>query len=76
MGWVLVLFFIAAGAAILIGLFTQVWVPAIQLQRFSRTFAGRPEAVEAFNRVLAIYGWRARLAVKLFKIPPPPGISA
>jgi hypothetical protein len=28
MGWVLALFFIAAGAAILVGLFTQVWVPA------------------------------------------------
>jgi hypothetical protein len=76
MGGVLALFFLAAGAAILIGLFMQVWVPAIQLQRFSRTFAGRPEAVEAFNRVMAIYGWRARLAVKLFKIPPPPDISA
>jgi hypothetical protein len=76
-GAVLALFFLAAGAAILIGLFTQVWVPAIQLRRFARIFAGRPDdAAEAYRRILAIYGWRARLAVKLFKIAPPPTFSA
>lgn len=65
----------AAIASIVISLFVQVWIPAIQLRRFARTFAGRPQALEAYNRVLAVYGWRARLAIKLFKIPPPPGIS-
>ena len=67
---------VAAVASILISLFAQVLIPAVQLRRFSRVLAGRPEAVEAYKRILAIYGWRARLAIKLFNIPPPPGISA
>lgn len=67
-------FFVAAGASILLGLALQVWIPATMFRRFSRIFADRPDAAaEAFNRVLAVYGWRARLAVKLFKIPVPPG---
>jgi len=69
-------FFVVAGFAILLGLLLQVWIPAVQLRRFSRVFAGRPEAVEAFNRVIQIYGWRARLACKLFSIPIPPGVQA
>lgn len=75
MGAVLALFFVAAGVAIVLGLFMQVWVPAIQLRRFSRIFAGRPEATEAFERVFAIYGWRARLACKIFRIPTPSGFQ-
>jgi len=69
-------FFVVAGFVILLGLLLQVWIPAVQLRRFSRIFAGRPEAVEAFNRVVQLYGWRARLACKLFSIPIPPGIQA
>jgi hypothetical protein len=65
----------AATASIVISLFFQVWIPAIQLRRFARIFADRPKAIEAYKRVLAVYGWRARLAIKLFKIPPPPGSS-
>jgi hypothetical protein len=68
-------FFLFAGAAILVSLLTMVWVPAVQLRRFSRTFAGRPELVAALNRVFRIYGWRARLAARLFRIPVPPGVA-
>ncbi len=50
----------------------QVWIAAVQIRRFSHWFAGRPEAEEALNRVFDIYGWRARLAVRLFRIPLPP----
>jgi hypothetical protein len=71
---VFVVFFVAAAMSIVLGLILQVWVAAVQLRRFSRIFAGRPEAREAFSRVLATYGWRARLAVRLFRIPVPPGI--
>ena len=69
-------FFVVTGFAIVFGLLLQVWIPAVQLRRFSRIFSGRPEAVEAFNRVVQVYGWRARLACKLFSIPIPPGVRA
>jgi hypothetical protein len=60
--------------AIVLGLVLQVWIPAVQFRRFSRIFANRPDAAaQAFDRVLDIYGWRARLALKVFKIPVPPG---
>jgi hypothetical protein len=72
----LIVFFVVAGFAILSGLLLQIWIPAVQLRRFSRIFAGRPEAIEAFNRVVQVYGWRARLACKLFSIPIPPGVQA
>lgn len=71
---VFVAFFAAAAASIVIGLILQIWIAAVQLRRFSSIFAGRPEAAEAFTRVLATYGWRARLAVRLFRIPVPPGV--
>jgi hypothetical protein len=58
--------------SILIGLFTQVWVAAAQLRRFSKVFAGRPDAEQALDKVLSVYGWRARLASVLFRIPIPP----
>ena len=68
--------FVFGGASILLSLLTMIWVPAVQLRQFSRTFAGRPELVQALNRVFQIYGWRARLAVRLFRIPLPPGVAA
>ena len=71
---VFVAFFGAAAASIVLGLALQVWSAAVQLRRFSSIFAGRPEAAEAFARVLATYGWRARLAVRLFRIPVPPSV--
>ena len=77
--WRDVLFYaglVLAGASILLSLLTMVWVPAVQLRRFSRAFAGRPELVQALNRVFQVYGWRARLAVRLFRIPMPPGVLA
>ena len=70
---VLVAFFVAAALSIFVGLGLQIWIPAVQLRRLSRIFAGRPEAAEAFTRVLETYGWRARLACRLFRIPLPPG---
>jgi hypothetical protein len=52
-------------------------VPAVHFRRFSRIFRDRPQLqVEAFNRVFLTFGWRARLAVKLFRIPIPPGVSS
>ena len=71
---VFVAFFAAAVVSIVFGLIFQIWIAAVQLRRFSSVFAGRPEAAEAFTRVLATYGWRARLAVRLFRIPIPPGV--
>jgi hypothetical protein len=73
---VLVVFFAAAALSIVLGLGLQIWIPAVQLRRFSRIFAGRPEAAEAFTRVFEADGWRARLACRLLSIPLPPGFSA
>src|SRR2546423_7555608 len=70
-----VAFFVAAALSIVFGLGLQIWIPAVQLRRFSRVFAGRPEAAEALNRVFETYGWRARLACRLFSIPLPPGVK-
>ena len=55
-----------------LGILFQVWVAAVQIRRFSHWFAGRPEAGEALNRLFDVYGWRARLAVSVFRIPLPP----
>jgi hypothetical protein len=71
----LVAFFVAALISIVVGLGLQIWIPALQLRRFSRVFAGRPEAAEAFSRVFDNYGWRARLACRLFHIALPPGVK-
>ena len=71
---VFVAFFVAASVSIVLGIVLQVWVAAVQLRRFSRIFGDRPEAAQAFTRLFATYGWRARLAVRLFRIPVPPGI--
>ena|SRR5947209_19668075 len=71
----LVVFFVAAALSIVLALGLQIWIPAVQLRRFSRIFAGRPEATDAFTRVLETYGWRARLACRLFNIPLPPGVK-
>ena len=70
---VLAAFFLAAAVSIVLALVLQIWVAAVQLRRFSRIFAGRPEAAEAFTRVFETYGWRARLACRLFRISIPPG---
>ena len=59
--------------SIVISLFSMVWVAGLQLRRFSRAFDGRPDAAQALDKVLSVYGWRARLASKLFRIPIPPG---
>jgi hypothetical protein len=72
---VLVVFFVAAAISIVIGLGLQVWVAALQLRRFARIFAGRPEAAEAFTRVFQTYGWRARLACQLFGISVPTAVQ-
>jgi hypothetical protein len=64
----------ASAMVIVLGLLVQVWVAALQLRQFARIFAGRPELVTALNRVFAIYGWRAGLAARLFRIPLPPGV--
>ena len=57
--------------SIVISLFSMVCVAAVQLHRFSKAFAGRPDAEQALQKVLSVYGWRARLASKLFRIPIP-----
>jgi hypothetical protein len=72
---VFVAFFVATSLVIVLGLGLQIWIPAVQLRRFARVFAGRPEAAEAFTRVFETYGWRARLACRLFSIPLPPGVK-
>ena len=57
---------------ILLGLILQIWIPAVQLRRFAAIFAERPDvATRGFTRVLDVYGWRARLACKLFRIQIP-----
>jgi hypothetical protein len=70
--YALAAFFVLATLSIIISLFSQVWVAAAQLRRFSKAFAGRPDADRALEKVLSVYGWRARLASKLFRIPIPP----
>jgi hypothetical protein len=72
----LTLSFVASGVAIIVALGLQLWIPALQLRRFSRIFAGRPAAAaEAFQRVFDIFGWRARLACRLFRIPIPAAVQ-
>ena len=72
----LTLSFVASGIAIVVALGLQLWIPAVQLRRFSRIFAGRPEAnAEAFQRVFDVFGWRARVACRLFRIPVPASLA-
>jgi hypothetical protein len=63
-------------SSLLLGLLNMVWVPAVQIRRLSRVLAGRPELLtKALKRLFEVYGWRARVAVRLFRIPLPPGVT-
>jgi hypothetical protein len=71
--WLIVILPLALTLAVSLplGILFQVWIAGVQIRRFSHWFAGRPEAADALNRVFDVYGWRARMAVSLFRIPLP-----
>jgi hypothetical protein len=63
---------LGGAVVILLGVILQIWIPAVQLRRIAAIFAERPAAADrAFTRVLDVYGWRGRLACKLFRIQIP-----
>jgi hypothetical protein len=72
-GWVgvIALFLVAAVFAIFVGLLAQAWVASVQVRSFSR----RPDADEALKQLFEVYGWRARLGCKLFRVPLPLGFQ-
>ncbi len=66
----------AALASIFFGLAMQVWVASVQIRRFLHWFSGHPDANQNLGRLFDVYGWRARLAVRLFRIQLSPGFEA
>ena len=73
-GWlgIVAMFLVAAVFAILLGLVAQAWVASVQIRSFSR----RPDANAAVGRLFEVYGWRARLGCKLFRVPLPKDFDA
>src|SRR5216683_2254521 len=68
-------FVVAAVAAIVFSLVLQVWMASVQIRRFLHWFSGTPDGDEKVGRLFDVYGWRARLAVRLFRIQLPPGFA-
>jgi len=66
---------VAAVAAIVFSLVLQVWMASVQIRRFLHWFSGTPDGDEKVGRLFDVYGWRARLAVRLFRIQLPPGVA-
>jgi hypothetical protein len=64
---------VAAVSSIVFGLLMQVWITSVQIRRFLHWFGGQPDGNAKLRQLFDVYGWRARLAVKLFRIQLPPG---
>ncbi len=70
---VIAIFVGAAVAATVFSLGLQIWMVSVQIRRFLHWFSGTPDGDEKLGRLFDVYGWRARLAVRLFDIQLPPG---
>jgi hypothetical protein len=64
---------VAAVGALVFSFLFQVWIASIQIRRFLHWFGGTPDGDEKLAKLFDVYGWRARLAVRLFGIQLPPG---
>jgi hypothetical protein len=70
---VVIAFAVAVVGAIVFSLLLQAWIVSVQIRRFLHWFAGTPDGDEKLGRLFDVYGWRASLAVRLFRIQLPPG---
>jgi|SRR5712691_625570 len=75
LGTVIAVFTFAVVGAIAFSLLLQIWIVSVQIRRFLHWFSGTPDGDEKLGRLFDVYGWRARLAVRLFRIQLPPGFS-
>jgi len=66
-------FVVAVVGVIVFSLLLQVWLASVQIRRFLHWFSGTPDGDEKLGKLFDVYGWRARLAVRLFRIQLPPG---
>ena len=62
-----------AGFTIVFSLLLQVWIASVQIRRFLHWFSDSPDGDEKLSKLFDVYGWRARLAVRLFRIQLSPG---